>query len=140
MRPACTHSPRVCYALRRPCTGHMMRPETAWALLAVLFALAGSAAAAEARARSGSEFLDLLRDATQNGCAGHAGEAAVELASGVGVGQAMVDSLGLALPLSVPSNCTLRLLGGGPARAYGCLTWAHLAGRRSDSKVPSAVR
>lgn len=100
------------------------------ALLVLLTGLASGAAAAATRARTGSEWLQLLSDATQNGCSG---EATVALASDVAVSQAAVDALGLALPLNVPSGCTLRLMGGAGACADGM---PHL-GTRAEAGAPA---
>jgi hypothetical protein len=81
------------------------------ALLAALLALAGGAGAAEARARSSSEFLQLLRAAT-DGCSGNA---TIQLATAVALSKSTVDAFGLALPLAVPYGCTLMLVGEGDA-------------------------
>ncbi len=87
--------------------------------------LALAAVAAEVQVRSGAEFLAALRDATQYGCTG---EATVELASSVAVSQATVDALGIALPLQVPSGCTLSLLGGQAGQRAGCPIWSRRGG------------
>lgn len=97
-------------------TSMLTRCAFSLALLVLLTGLASGAAAAAPRARTGSEWLQLLNDVTQNGCSG---EVTVALASNVAVSQAMVDALGLALPLNVPSGCTLRLVGGAAACGDG---------------------
>lgn len=89
----------------------------ALALLAALVGLASGALAAEARARSSSEFLQLLRDAT-DGCSGNA---TIRLAGAVALGKAAVDAVGLSLPLPVPSGCTLSIIGGARGPGEGGL-------------------
>lgn len=100
-----------------------------WALrLGLLVALLSAAAAAPAR--TGAEWLEQLSEAAQ-GCSG---VAEVQLASGgaAAVSQAEADKAGLALPLHVPPDCTLRLTGGeGGRRAWDASPWAP-ARRRKD--------
>ncbi|PRW20989.1 kinase [Chlorella sorokiniana] len=83
------------------------------ALLLALLGLASGAAAIDTRARTGSEWLQQLSDALQNGAMPCSGEATVALAADVAVTQATVNALGLTLPLNVPPGCTLRLVGAG---------------------------
>lgn len=91
----------------------MRRPHTV--ALALLAALCGLAGAREERARSSSEFLQLLSSLLLKPCSG---EATIQLASGVAVSQAAVAAAGLALPLAVPPGCSLKIRGG-TTRANG---------------------